>query len=81
MPVLALNGPHADDTLIAPLPLHLTPWTAAALESLLRGRSGRLSTEHLPALAALARERATDADLHELLRTVREDGEARVAFL
>lgn len=81
MPVLALNDLPTGDTLAATVPLHLSPWTAAALESLLGGRSGRLSAEHLPALAALARERATEADLQELLRAVREGGEARVAFL
>ena len=81
MPVLALSGSSTDATLATPLPLHLSPWAAAALESLLGGRSGRLTADHLPALDALVQRRPTDADLRELLGVLRRDGEASVSFL
>lgn len=81
MPILALNRPSDADTLVDPLPLHLTPWAAASLESLLGGRSGRLGAGHRPALHALAGARVADADLHELLRELDEHGELQVEFL
>lgn len=81
MPVLALNTLGDADTLADTLPLHLSAWSAAALESLIGGRGGRLDTRHLPALRALADERAAEADLRELVQTLAALGELHVEFL
>lgn len=82
MPALVLSGstPHGAASYPA-LPLHLTPLTAAALESLIGGRHGDLTAAHLPALRELRRMRASDPDLLELMRVVDRHGRASVAFL
>ncbi len=86
MPALALrpsNDPAAaaTATLCTDLPVHLSPLTAAEIESLIGGRNGRITRHQLPRLRAMRGTRAADTDLGELIRAVDRDGAVDVRFL